>query len=59
MAPMAWQSSTAMGANGGSGGVGEGTTSSQGPGHGTEYTLQGMGMIVDRQTICYASSYLN
>ena len=56
---MAWQSSTAMGANGGSGGVGEGTTSSQGPGHGTEYTLQGMGMIVDRQTICYASSYLN
>ena len=42
MAPLAWQSSSAMGANGGSNTSTDATASNQGPAQGTEYTLQGM-----------------
>lgn len=41
MAPLTWQSSSAMGASGGASTSGEGNTSSQGHPQGTEYTLQG------------------
>ena len=46
MAPLVWQSSSAMGTNGGSGSTGEGNSSSQGQSSGTEYTLQGMACSV-------------
>ena len=42
MAPLAWQSSSAMSANGGANTGTDIPASNQGPAQGTEYTLQGM-----------------